>query len=80
MTKRKAKPKPDDNQANEAHDELELHAALIVEDLIPSMAARHQLCLGCFAVEIMRQLQDALEVLEAHHEADERIGETKGTA
>ena len=78
MTKRKTKPVEAD--VADPHDELERHAALIVDDLIPSMANRFDLCLGCFAVEIMQQLQAALTTLQAHQEADDEIGSTQGSA
>ena len=79
MTKRK-KAEPAAPDVVDPHDELGRYAALIVDDLIPSMASRLDLCLGCFAVEIMQQLQAALTTLQAHQEADDKIGETKGSA
>jgi hypothetical protein len=80
MSKRKARINPVDPDAPDQHEELERHAALIVEDLIPAMASRWNLCLGCFATEIMQQLHAALATLEAHQEADDRIGEPRGSA
>ena len=80
MSRRKTKIKPVEADVPDPHDELGRYAALIVDDLIPSMASRLDLCLGCFAVEIMQQLQAALTTLQAHQEADDKIGETKGSA
>ena len=80
MTRRKTKIKPAAPDVVDPHEELGRYAVLIVEDLIPSMANRFDLCLGCFAVEIMQQLQDALTTLQAHQEADDKIGSTKGSA
>ena len=80
MTKRKTPKTKIEPVDSDPHEEIERHAALIVEDLIPSMASRLDLCLPCLALEIAKQLNWQIETLQAHHEADGRIGETEGSA
>ena len=79
MTKRKAKPKPDDNEANDAHDELQMLACYVVDQVLPGLAEFHGACLQCLGRAVIDEIEAALAHVEAH-DADDRIGETEGTA
>ena len=66
--------------ATEAHDELAFHAALLVDEIIPSTARHFNLCLSCFGREIIRQIEAALTCLEAREEPDDAVGAPEGNA
>jgi hypothetical protein len=86
MTRRKT-PKPpepteDDLAAADAHSDLDFHASYVVDHVLPSLAEHHGLCLGCFGREVIRQIEEALDVVEAHeaHQHDSDMGEPQGNA
>jgi hypothetical protein len=79
MTKRKPKPKPDDNEANDAHDKLHMFAAYVAGPVLIGLADFHGLCLQCLGRAVIDEIEAALAHLEAH-DAKDIIGHPEGSA
>jgi hypothetical protein len=76
MTKRKAKPKP---EANDAHDELHMFASYVVDQVLPGLAEFHGLCLQCLGRAVIDEIEAALAHVETH-DAEDSIGRPEGSA